>query len=135
MKNLIYAGVIGVCVLVAVVVFVKTRGGGDSSLGTLDDTQMTWVKCLKCGHSSEMSLKQYYIDVREKSAASTTPVLGPMPLTCEKCGKDNVFRAFKCEKCSEVFRAGSVQNDLEDRCPKCKHSATEARRKANQAAQ
>jgi phage FluMu protein Com len=53
-----------------------------------------------------------------------------MPLTCQKCGQDAVRKAFKCEKCGEVFFVNSVQGDLEDRCPKCKYSAIEAKREA-----
>ena len=119
MKNVIYAGVIGVCILLAVVVFVKTRGGG-SGINDLSDSEMTWVKCLKCNQGYEMSLKQYITQVSEKSMANPSPMPVTLPLTCEKCG--------------EVFREGAVQNDFPDRCPKCKHSATEAKREANKAA-
>jgi phage FluMu protein Com len=133
MKNLIYAGVIGVCVLLAVVVFVKTRGGG-SGINDLSDSEMTWVKCLKCNQGYEMSLKQYITQVSEKSMANPSPMPVTLPLTCEKCSKDGIVKACKCEKCGEVFREGAVQNDFPDRCPKCKHSATEAKREANKAA-
>ena len=134
MKNLIYAGVIGVCVLVAVVVFVKTRGGGTSGVNNLSDTEMTWVKCLKCGEGYEMSLKAL---LQPGQPRNPGPIPRPLPvtppLTCQKCSKDGIVKAFKCEKCGEIFRAGSVPNDFEDRCPKCKHSATEAKREANKA--
>jgi len=130
MKNLIYTGVIAVCIVVALVVFLKTRGGGAGSIESLDDTQMTWVKCLKCGASYEMSLKQYYNEVKAKSAANPSPIPVTLPLTCQKCNQDAVVKAFKCEKCGEVSKLNSVPADFEDRCPKCKHSAIEASRKA-----
>lgn len=133
MKNLIYAGVIGVCILVAAVVFMKTRSGGSST--EISATEMTWVKCLKCGEGYEMSLKDYYDQVAEKSRANPSPLPVTLPLTCQKCSKDGIVKAFKCEKCQEIFRANSVPNDFEDRCPKCKHSATEAKREANKARQ
>lgn len=135
MKNLIYAGVIGVCIVVAALVFIKTRGGSTPGVNDLSDTEMTWVKCLKCGQGYEMPLKQYYKEVQEKSAANPSPMPVTLPLTCQKCGKDGIVRAYKCEKCGEIFRAGSVPADFEDRCPKCKHSATEAKREANKARQ
>lgn len=134
MKNLIYAGVIGACVLVAVVMFVRTRGGSTSGVNNLSDTEMMWVKCLKCGEGYEMGLKQYYSEVQAKLAANPSPLPVTPPLTCQKCSKDGIVKAFKCEKCGEIFRAGSVPADFEDRCPKCKHSATEAKREANKAA-
>ncbi len=132
MKNLIYAGVIVVCVLVVIVMVLRGRGEAASEI---PDTQMTWVKCIKCNQSYEMSLKQYLKEANEKSLAnpSSMPVL--LPLTCQQCGKDGALKAYKCEKCGEVFREGSVPNDLPDRCPKCKYSATLAKREANKAAQ
>lgn len=133
MKNLIYTGVIGVCLVVAIVVFVKTRSSG-SGIDDIPDADMTWVKCLKCGQGYEMSFKEYLKQINEKSTASQTGVPITPLLTCEKCGKDGVVKAFKCENCGEIFREGSVQGDFSDRCPKCKHSATEAKRQANKAA-
>lgn len=130
MKNVVYAGIIGVCILVAVIVFVKTRGD-NSGIDALSDTEMTWVKCLQCGQSYEMPLKQYIKEVSEKATTGPSGMPVALPLTCKMCGKDGIVRAFKCEKCGEVFRASSIPNDLEDRCPKCKHSATEAKRQAN----
>lgn len=132
MKNVVYAGIIGVCILVAVIVFTRTRGG-PSGMDTIADTEMTWVKCLQCGQGYEMPLKQYYAEVAEKTKASTSSVPGSRPATCKMCGKDGIFRGYKCQKCGEIFRAGSVANDLEDRCPKCKFSALEARAAANRA--
>ncbi|HNS21288.1 MAG TPA: hypothetical protein PKH24_12365 [Sedimentisphaerales bacterium] len=129
MKNLVYAGIIVVCILLAVVVFIKTRGGGGNEI---PDTQMQLVKCLKCGQSYELPLKQYLEDCREKSLSNPSPTM-PVFLTCRECGKDGIVKAIKCEKCGEIFRAGSVPNDIEDRCPKCKYSATEAKREANKA--
>jgi predicted Zn-ribbon and HTH transcriptional regulator len=127
MKNLIYAGVIGVCIVVALVVFLSTRDGG-SGIESLDDSEMTWVKCFKCGAGYEMSLKEYYQQVKEKGAANPSPIPVTLPLTCQKCGQDAVVKAFKCEKCGEVSKLNSVPADYEDRCPKCKHSAIEASR-------
>jgi phage FluMu protein Com len=129
MKNVIYAVVIGVSIVGAGVVFMARRGGG-SGIEKIPDTQMIWVKCAKCNQSYEMGEKQYYKESQEKAAASATPMMITPLLTCQKCAKDGIMRAYKCEKCGEVFRAGSVPADFEDRCPKCKHSATEASRKA-----
>ena len=132
MKNVVYAGVIGVCILVAVIVFMKTHGG-PSGVDTIGDTEMTWVKCVQCGKGYEMPLKQYFTEVAEKTKASTASVPSALPTTCKLCGKDGIFRGYKCEKCGEIFRAGSVLGDIEDRCPKCKHSAREAKAAANRA--
>jgi hypothetical protein len=135
MKNTIYAVVIAVCIIGAIVVFVVRRSGKTNADG-LSDTKMTWVKCTKCNQSYEMSEKAYWKDLQEKRASVNASPIAPNPLlTCAKCGQDGIRRAFKCEnqKCGEVFFANSVPNDLEDRCPKCKHSAMEEKRNANKA--
>ena len=129
MKNLIYAGVIVVCLVAAVLVFVKTRGSS-SPLDKVPDSELIWVKCVKCDQGYQMSLKQFLKEGSEKSAASTTGIPVAPLLTCRKCGKDGIVKACKCTKCGEVFREGSVGGDLPDRCPKCKYSETEAIRAA-----
>jgi len=130
MKNVVYAAVIGVCLVVAVIVFLATRGGQGKGLDTLSDAEQIWVKCSKCGQSYQMGQKQYYKELEEKSLANPSPMPIAPPLTCQKCSKDGVRKAFKCEKCGEVSYEGSVPQDFADRCPKCKYSATEAKRKA-----
>ena len=134
MKNTIYAIVIAVCILGAVLVFMNRRSASGGGVNSLADSQKTWVKCAKCSQSYEMGLKQYYKDVEDKAKANPSPMPMTMPLTCEKCGQDAVRKAFKCEKCGEAFFANSVPNDFEDRCPKCKHSAVEAKREATKKA-
>ncbi len=64
MKNTIYAVVIAVCIVVAVFVFVSKRGG-KTGMNQLSDTEMVWVKCMKCGQSYEMGQKQYYKELEE----------------------------------------------------------------------
>lgn len=130
MKNTIYAVVIAVCVLVAVLVFMSRRNKRGAGIDSIADSQMIWVKCAKCSQSYEMGERQYYRELEEKAKANPSPIPIAMPLKCQKCSQDAVRKAFKCEKCGEVFFANSVPADFEDRCPKCKHSATEAKRKA-----
>lgn len=130
MKNTIYAIVIAVCILGAVVVFVSRRGRSGAGIDSIAASKMTWVKCAKCNQSYEMSEKQYYKELEEMARAHPSPMPVALPLKCQKCGQDAVRKAFKCEKCGEVSFLNSVPADHEDRCPKCKHSAIEASRKA-----
>jgi len=129
MKNVIYAGVIVVCILVAALVFMKTRQAG-SPLGDVPDSEMIWVKCIKCGQGYQMSLKQFAKEGAEKAAANAKGIPMAPLLKCEKCGQDGLVKAYKCPQCGEIFREGSIIGDLPDRCPKCKHSETEAIRAA-----
>ena len=136
MKNTIYAIVIAACILVAVVVFVKTRSGGSSGIDSISDTEQVWVKCKACNAAYEMSKKQYHQQLTEKmQAGGAAAMMVTPPLTCQKCSKNTAFLAEKCPNCGEVFISGSVANDFPDRCPKCKHSKTEDIRKARLAGQ
>lgn len=129
-KNTIQILIIVVCFIVAGLLaykFIFSSGGSQIS-----DDEMTWVKCNNpaCGAEYEMGLKKYYDEVQEKASANPLAMSTPA-LTCQKCSKNSVYRAIKCENCGNVFIEGiSGANDLPDRCPKCKHSAIEDSRKA-----
>ena len=127
-KKPIMIGVIVVCLIVAGLITFARRGGGGSGIDSISDDKMTWVKCSnpKCKAEYEMSEKQYFKELQQRfnPMARTSP-----PLTCEKCGKDSLFRACKCPYCGTVFIRDSVPNDLFDRCPKCGKSETEEIRK------
>ena len=132
MKNVIYAIVIVACILVAVLVFVKTRsGGGSTGIDSMSDTEQVWMKCRSCNATYEMSHKEYLKQIAEKAkAGGATAMMFTPPLTCAKCSKNSAFLAEKCPNCNEIFFTGSIPNDFPDRCPKCKHSKTEDTRKA-----
>ena len=122
--------VIIVCLAVAGAVFWGTRSSGSGGIDDISDEEMTWVICMNksCNATYQMSLKEYY-----KFVTANANPMGPAPaLTCEKCGQPSVYKAEKCQNpaCGNVFRSGSVPNDFQDRCPKCKQSATEEIRKA-----
>jgi hypothetical protein len=127
MKNLIYVIVIVLCLLVAG--FVVLRGGSDSGgVTSIDESEQIWVMCRACDESHQMGKRAYYEGLEAKAKESTNMMMVPH-LTCEKCGKDGVTEAVKCEQCEHIFVKGSVPGDHGDRCPKCKFSKTEAIRK------
>jgi phage FluMu protein Com len=130
MKNIIYAIVIVICVLVAAVVFVKTHSGHVNGIDSIPESEKTWVKCVQCGAAYQMSEREYYRQIEDRMRAHPTPMTVTPRLTCAKCGKDGIVRAVRCEKCGEIFVQRSVPADFEDRCPKCGYSKTEAGRKA-----
>jgi len=130
MKNIIYAVIIAVCILVAVVVFLMTRPKGSGGIESIDPSEQVWVKCRSCNASYQMGKKQYYEEISKRMSANPALMRFTPPLTCQKCGKDAVALAEKCPNCGEVFFYGSISNDQPDRCPKCKHSKIEDSRKA-----
>ena len=126
-KKPIMIGVAVICLIVAGLITFARRGDGGGGLDSIPDDQMTWVKCNNpaCKAEFEMSEKQFLIQMRER----LNPVVRTQPpLTCEKCGKDSLYKAHKCANpsCGIVFIRGIAgQNDLEDRCPKCGQSEME----------
>jgi len=134
-KKPIMIGVIAVCLVVAgLVTFMRSSGGG-GGIDAIPEGKMTWVKCSNpsCNAEYEMSEKEFY----KAQAERFNPLARTAtPLTCEKCGKDSLFQAFKCANpsCGNVFIRGvSGQNDFPDRCPKCKQSETEEIRRKRMA--
>ena len=132
-KKPVMIAVIIVCLGVAgAVTYMRTSGSG-GSLEDIPDSKMIWVKCNnpQCKAEYQMSEKQYYKDLMERTTGSAMMVTPA--LVCEKCGKESVYKAFKCPYCGTVFFSGSVKNDFADRCPSCGKSETEEIRKARKA--
>ncbi len=131
MKNTIYIIVIVVCLVLAVVIFLATRSGGGGGVGQLKRGEMMWVKCNNpdCKAEYQIDSKDYFTNIEERVKANPLSLQTPV-LVCQKCGKESVFRAVKCENCGKMFFYGAVPNDFPDRCPDCKYSKTEAGRKA-----
>jgi hypothetical protein len=133
-KKPIMIAVIVVCLGAAGLIFYTRGSGGGGGIDSIPDDEMTWVKCNNpaCRAEYEMGRKAYYEAVNERldPMAMTAP-----PLICKECQKPSVFDAEKCANpaCGIVFLKGSVPNDFQDRCPKCKQSAEEEKRKARQA--
>jgi hypothetical protein len=129
-KKPIMIGVIVVCIIVAGLITFARRGAGGSGINSISDDKMTWVKCSnpECKVEYEMGEKQYHKDMQARfdPRARNSP-----PLTCEKCGKDSIFRAMKCvnPSCGAVFLRDSVPNDHPDRCSECGQSEIEEIRK------
>ena len=128
-KNTVYIIIIVVGFLAAGVIAYKYIFSSGSA--GISDDKMTWVMCNNpaCKSEYEMGLKTYFEEVQKR----TNPLMMTQTpgIMCEKCSKESVYRAEKCQnpECGITFLSGIVQGDLPDRCPKCKQSATEESRK------
>lgn len=129
-KKLVMFVIIVACLGIAGAITVMTRSGSSGSgIEDLDPTEMIWVKCGNevCDAEYQVGKQAYYIYLRDNRdpMAMTAP-----PMVCNECGEESVHQAVKCENCGIVFFKGAVPHDFADRCPECKHSATEENRKA-----
>jgi predicted Zn-ribbon and HTH transcriptional regulator len=94
----------------------------------IDDQDAMWVKCKNdnCEAAYQIGMKYYF---RYLGKHQDPMSMKPANLVCKKCGKESIYRAEKCDKCGLVFKRGAVPHDFADRCPTCKYSGTEDRRK------
>jgi len=127
-KKPVLIGVIVVCLAVAGFITFARRGGGGGGIDSISASELTWVKCSNpaCKAEYQMSKKELFKEQQKRfnPMARTAP-----PITCKECGKESLYQAEKCPNCGAVFILGSVPGDFADRCPECKHSATEDSRK------
>jgi hypothetical protein len=130
-KKPIMIGVIVVCIVVAGLMTFARLGGEGVGIDTIPDDKMTWVKCANpsCGAEYQMSEKKYIKAMQERFDLNPSERI--QGLTCNKCGKNSLFQAYKCANpsCGHVFIRGIADPEIPDRCPKCKQSETEQIRK------
>ncbi len=105
----------------------NTRKRGIESIA---NSEMIWVKCNNpaCKAAYQMGKRDYFKYIEEHAI----PLSPSAPaLFCTKCGKESIYRAEKCGNpdCGIAFFRGSIPNDFADRCPDCKRSETEEKRK------
>ena len=119
MKNTIYVIIIAVCLLAAILIFIKGRSGDSGGLESMERGVLFWVMCRnpKCKAAYQIDRVDYHTQIREKGRANPMSMQTP-PLTCQKCQENSIFRAFKCPKCEHMFFYGNT-TDFDDRCPKC----------------
>lgn len=125
-KKMVIVAVAVICILLAVVITAKRLTTSEyGSTADISESEMIWVKCInpKCNTEYEMSKKAYFSAMQ--SGNTSVPVGAMNLIRCEKCSKDSIVKADKCEKCGHVFAQGTVPNDYQDRCPKCKYSNIE----------
>lgn len=123
-KQILIAVGVG-CLVLAAVIFYLTNSTSSSGIPADFAGEKIWVMCndKDCGAANEMNKKAYF----EFIEANVVGIQAP-PLKCQKCGKNTVFRAEKCESCGEIFFYGNP-SDFPDRCTKCGFSKIEDERK------
>jgi len=128
-------GIAIVCIVSAIGITIMRSSGG-RGIEDLPRGTMMWVKCAnrECGAEYEIDQVDYFLFMEEHEGEVEEDGEGEeiaIPMVCEKCGKQSVYKAIKCEnpECGEVFFAGTVPEDFEDRCPECGFSKIEDMRK------
>jgi len=123
-KKSVMIVVIVVCLVAAAAVtyMSRSRGGGGTSSPLVSNT--VWMKCTNpdCNAEYEVSWKEY--QAKERSTPYT--MMGSMAIRCDKCGKNSVYRAEKCEKCGLVFVKKPAPPGFTYVCPGCGYKKPEA---------
>jgi hypothetical protein len=127
-KKPIMIGVIVVCLALAGGITYMSRAKDSGGIESLKRGTMVWLKCRNpgCETEYEMDMKDYFLYLKEHQDPMS---MAAPAIVCRDCSEESVYRAEKCDKCGLVFERGTVPNDFADRCPECKHSKTEQKRK------
>lgn len=127
-KKIIMIIVFVVCLVAAGIITYKSQQNS-RDISSIDAEAKIWMSCRNpdCQDKWEMNRREYFDYLLEKR-----PEYGIIipPVTCPKCGEESGYRAIQCPNCKAVYEENSVPNDLPDRCPECKYSEIEERRKA-----
>ena len=133
-KKTIMIAIVIACLAVAGFIFTKsiTGGGGAGDLSAIPEDQMTLLKCRNpnCNAVYEMSSREYFKQMQEATRLLVEFESTP-GLVCKECGEKEAYESVKCPKCELVFEKYSVPGQIFDRCPKCKYSEFEEKRKSN----
>jgi ssDNA-binding Zn-finger/Zn-ribbon topoisomerase 1 len=127
-KKIVMACIIVGCLAAAGIITYKGMRSSYRGIETIERGQLIWVKCNNpdCGVTYEMDKRDYFEQLEKRTGP--TDMLVP-PLVCEKCGRESVYRAVKCKNCGYVFFYRNRPGDFADRCPKCRYSETERKRR------
>ncbi len=121
-KKKVMVGVVALCIVSAVVLFLVTRSGGGGSIKSAEGTVLMKCRNPECEAEYQMDKEEYYIFIQKNIDPMGTEM---PPMACEQCGEKSTYLAMECPNCSTVFEKGAIPDDFPDRCPACGHSDTE----------
>ncbi|MHC4456609.1 MAG: hypothetical protein ACYS0I_05860 [Planctomycetota bacterium] len=108
----------------------QTQKPAENHLEDLDPKDKMWVKCTSqyCGAEYEMAKKEYQKIIRQQVNSGKGFEIS---IVCKQCGQGIIQKAVKCPKCEKVFLYGAMgRGSFADKCPSCKFSETEDKRKS-----
>ncbi len=82
-------------------------------------------KCTSCGNIQKFTIRELQ---KMQKPGEMGPMMGPMTLNCQKCGKKTLTQAEECPKCQEnfVMKMDPSRGLFDDKCPKCGESYAKA---------
>ena len=131
-KQSVMVAIIVVCLILAIIITIKTRPDTSTGIPKEFAGQMMWLKCTdaNCGAEYQTDKKSYY-EYMEENRGTVEPNRLPMAdltllpihaMACKECEEKSVYKAIECsnEECGVIFKAWSAgMGDYEDRCPEC----------------
>ena len=132
-KKAIMIVVVVACLVLAGVIIYKTSSESSGGIKSIKHGQMIRVKCNNpaCKAEYQMDRKDYLESLQEYQLRLGRQHPSPMgisilPLVCNRCEEESVYKALKCENCEMVFFPGlGERGDFKDRCPECGYSKME----------
>ncbi len=133
-KPIMIGIIVGSLALAGAVTFM-TRDSGSKGINSIPKEKMMWVICRndkdKCEANYEIQMREYYRQIENIQRQREVMTVESPALICEKCNKESLYKAFKCQKCKLVFEGNIKRGDFGDRCPnpKCGYSDIERGRR------
>ena len=124
-KQKVLIGVIAGClVLAGIITFATNRGGGGRGRGSTGPLTMLCIND-QCNADFELSIDE----LKEQMEGFNDYLMDNPIYVCPECNERSAYRAFICSQCDTMF-VPIENDDYRDRCPECKYSEAEERRKA-----
>lgn len=124
-KQKVLIGVIvGCLVLAGIITLVTNRGKGRRGRGSTGPITMLCIND-QCNADYELSIDE----MREQMEGFNEFLMDNPIYICPECNERSAYRSIICSQCDTIF-VPIQNNDYRDRCPECKYSKSEERRKA-----
>ena len=124
-KKKIMVGVVALCVVSAVVLFLITRSGG-GGIKSAEGTVLMKCRNPECEADYQKDKEEYYMFIQMNIDPMATEM---PPVVCEQCGEESAYLAMECPNCEVIFEMGAIPDEFPDKCPACGHSDTETLQK------
>lgn len=106
-----------------------TKGRGDNNDAVFKEEQVMLCVNPQCRGVFALTLGEIH---EETAKIDLSQSIGVPVFVCPQCNQKKSYQAYRCPFCEMVFIPKPMARDFPDRCPKCRKSNMEEKRKAGQ---